>query len=319
MSNPSPAIENVVICGSGPAGLTAALYLSRANLAPTVFEGVMQPGGQLTTTTEVDNFPGFPEGITGPELVERMKAQATRFGATFVMDEITQVDLSSRPFKLESSYSGAFEADALIIATGAEAKKLDVPGAETYWQRGATACATCDGFFFQDQDVAVIGGGDTAMEEANFLTKFASEVTIVHRRDSFRASKLMQQRVFENPKIKILWNQQVVEVLGERDGGVTGVRLEDTVTGAQSEYSTEGVFMAIGHVPNTKFLAGALEVDADGYLVVEKGSTRTRIDGVFAAGDVADKQYRQAITAAGSGCMAALDAERWLAAQGIGH
>jgi thioredoxin reductase (NADPH) len=304
-------MPRVVVLGSGPAGLTAALYLSRANLAPTVFEGVMQPGGQLTTTTEVDNFPGFPEGITGPELVERMKAQAARFGATFVMDEITKVDLSRRPFQLESSYSGAFEADALIIATGAEAKKLDVPGAETYWQRGATACATCDGFFFQDQDVAVIGGGDTAMEEATYLTRMCRSVTIIHRRDTFRASKVMQERALSNPKIKVIWNAVVDEVVGgER---LTGLKLRDLVTGATQELAVTGLFYAIGHTPNTAVFGDQLEKDAAGYLKPVPGTSTTRIPGVFVAGDVQDHVYRQAITAAGSGCMAAIDAERWLA------
>jgi thioredoxin reductase (NADPH) len=307
-------MPRVVVLGSGPAGLTAALYLSRANLAPTVFEGVMQPGGQLTTTTEVDNFPGFPEGITGPELVERMKAQATRFGATFVMDEITQVDLSSRPFKLESSYSGSFEADALIIATGAEAKKLDVPGAETYWQRGATACATCDGFFFQDQDVAVIGGGDTAMEEATYLTRMCRSVTILHRRDSFRASKVMQERALSNPKIKVIWNTVVDEVVG--GDRLTGLKLRDVVTGATQELAVTGLFYAIGHTPNTAVFGDQLEKDDAGYLKPVAGSSYTRVPGVFVAGDVQDHVYRQAITAAGSGCMAAIDAERWLAEQG---
>jgi thioredoxin reductase (NADPH) len=304
-------MPRVVVLGSGPAGLTAALYLSRANLAPTVFEGVMQPGGQLTTTTEVDNFPGFPEGITGPELVERMKAQATRFGATFVMDEITQVDLSRRPFQLESSYSGAFEADALIIATGAEAKKLDVPGAETYWQRGATACATCDGFFFQDQDVAVIGGGDTAMEEATYLTRMCRSVTIIHRRDTFRASKVMQERALSNPKIKVIWNAVVDEVVG--GDRLTGLKLRDLVTGATQELPVTGLFYAIGHTPNTAVFGDQLEKDDAGYLKPVPGSSYTKVPGVFVAGDVQDHVYRQAITAAGSGCMAAIDAERWLA------
>jgi thioredoxin reductase (NADPH) len=307
-------MPRVVVLGSGPAGLTAALYLSRANLAPTVFEGVMQPGGQLTTTTEVDNFPGFPEGITGPELVERMKAQAARFGATFVMDEITKVDLSSRPFQLESSYSGAFEADALIIATGAEAKKLDVPGAETYWQRGATACATCDGFFFQDQDVAVIGGGDTAMEEATYLTRMCRSVTIIHRRDTFRASKVMQERALSNPKIKVIWNAVVDEVVGgER---LTGLNLRDLVTGATQVLPVTGLFYAIGHTPNTAVFGDQLAKDDAGYLKPIPGSSHTQVPGVFVSGDVQDHVYRQAITAAGSGCMAAIDAERWLAEQG---
>lgn len=309
---------SIAIIGSGAAGYTAAVYAARANLKPVIFAGE-QPGGQLTITTEVENFPGFEHGIMGPDLMEVMRKQAERFGTQMEYVKIVESDLHAQPKRLVTDAGQTWTADAVIVATGATARLLGLPSEAHMMGYGVSACATCDGFFFSGKRICVVGGGDTAMEEANFLTKFASEVTIVHRRDSFRASKLMQQRVFENPKIKILWNQQVVEVLGERDGGVTGVRLEDTVTGAQSEYSTEGVFMAIGHVPNTKFLGGALEVDADGYLVVEKGSTRTRIDGVFAAGDVADKQYRQAITAAGSGCMAALDAERWLAAQGIGH
>jgi thioredoxin reductase (NADPH) len=308
----------IAIIGSGAAGYTAAVYAARANLTPVVFAGD-QPGGQLTITTEVENFPGFEHGIQGPELMDVMQKQAERFGTRVIWGKVAKVDLTSTPKRLVTENGEEWTADSVIVATGARARLLGLPSESHLMGYGVSACATCDGFFFGGKPIAVVGGGDTAMEEANFLTKFASEVTLIHRRDEFRASKIMQERALANPKVKVLWNKVVVEVLGTREGGVHALRLEDTVTGEQSEFATQGLFLAIGHVPNTAFLEGQLETDADGYLVVEKGSTRTRIPGVFAAGDVADKTYRQAITAAGSGCMAALDAERWLADHGIGH
>jgi thioredoxin reductase (NADPH) len=308
----------IAIIGSGAAGYTAAVYAARANLTPVVFAGD-QPGGQLTITTEVENFPGFEHGIQGPELMDVMQKQAERFGTRVIWGKVAKVDLTSTPKRLVTENGEEWTADSVIVATGARARLLGLPSESHLMGYGVSACATCDGFFFGGKPIAVVGGGDTAMEEANFLTKFASEVTLIHRRDEFRASKIMQERALANPKVKVLWNKVVVEVLGTREGGVHALRLEDTVTGEQSEFATQGLFLAIGHVPNTAFLEGQLETDADGYLVVEKGSTRTRIPGVFAAGDVADKTYRQAITAAGSGCMAALDAERWLADRGIGH
>ncbi len=302
--------HRVVVLGSGPAGLTAALYLSRANLAPTVFEG-LQPGGQLTITTDVDNYPGFPEGIMGPALMENMKKQCARFGTEFVMDEIVEIDLSSRPFKLKPSYSDAIEADALVIATGASARYLGLPNEQRLQGHGVSACATCDGFFFQKQHVAVVGGGDSAMEEATFLTKFASKVTIIHRRDSLRASKIMQERAFDNDKVEFLWNHEVTDVLGEDK--VAGLEVTHTETGEKSVLDdVTGFFLAIGHTPNTKPFVGPLAMDDSGYLLTRTGSTHTNVEGVFACGDVQDTVYRQAVTAAGSGCSAAMDAEKWL-------
>ncbi len=307
---------HVAIIGSGAAGLTAAVYAARANLKPVVLAGT-QPGGQLTITTDVENFPGFAEGIMGPELMDVMTRQAERFGTRIEYATVTEVDLEAQPKRLTLDTGEVMTADAVIIATGATARLLGLPSESHLMGYGVSACATCDGFFFRGQEIAVVGGGDSAMEEATFLTKFASEVTLIHRRDEFRASKIMVDRAMANPKVKVLYNKTVVEVLGSREDGVTGLMLEDTVTGDKSEFATEGLFLAIGHVPNTQVFRGLLDMDDDGYLVVERGTTRTKFPGVFAAGDVQDRVYRQAITAAGSGCMAALDAERWLADQGI--
>ena len=303
----------VVIIGSGPAGFTAALYTARANLNPVIFEG-LQPGGQLTITTEVENYPGFVEGIQGPELMDIMRKQAQRFGAVSIYKEITEVDFSKHPFILRT-YDDIYTADAVIISTGASARLLGFESEKKYMGYGVSACATCDGFFFKSQRVLVVGGGDTAMEEANFLTKFASEVIIVHRREEFRASKIMLDKAINNPKIKFLTSKVVVEVLGNEENGrkvMTGVILEDTKDHSREELSADGLFIAIGHKPNTDLFKGQLAMDDTGYLKVKPGTTYTNIDGVFAAGDVTDKVYRQAVTAAGMGCMAAIDVERWL-------
>jgi len=307
--------HRLIIVGSGPAGLTAALYAGRANLAPVVFEG-MQPGGQLTITTEVENFPGFPQGIMGPELMDVFRAQAQKFGAASVYKNVTKVDFRTRPFRLWAD-AGEYTADAVIVSTGASAKLLGIPSEKEYMGYGVSACATCDGFFFKGLGVIVVGGGDTALEEATFLTKFASRVTIVHRRDALRASKIMQDKASRNPKISFVWNSVVEEILGTSEGGrkaVTGVRLKNVKTGALNEYAADGVFMGIGHKPNTELFAGQLDMDQVGYLITKGRSTATNVPGVFAAGDVADSVYRQAISAAGTGCMAAIDAERWLEA-----
>ena len=302
--------EKLIIIGSGPAGLTAALYAARADLDPLVFEGVAA-GGQLMITTDVENYPGFPDGILGPELMDQFRKQAERFGARMQQVDVTRVDFDSRPLQVEVG-GDDYTADAVIVATGATAKWLGIPGEEELTGRGVSACATCDGFFFRDQELVVVGGGDTAMEEALFLTKFASKVTIVHRRDEFRASKIMAQRVLDHEKIVVLWNTVLTEIHGSTT--VEKVTLEDTVTGKKQEMAANGVFVAIGHKPNTELFAEALDLDENGYVVKSPdGSTRTDVNGVFAAGDVADHTYRQAVTAAGTGCMAAIDAERWLA------
>jgi len=304
--------EKLVIIGSGPAGLTAALYAARADLNPIVFEGVMA-GGQLMITTDVENYPGFPDGILGPELMDQFRKQTAKFGTRLHQVDVTEVDFSVRPFRINVG-ADEYTADAVIIATGATATWLGIPGEEKLTGKGVSACATCDGFFFRDQDLIVVGGGDTAMEEALFLTKFASKVIVVHRRDELRASKIMAARAEAHPKIEMRWNSIVTEIHG--DDLVSGATLEDTVTGETSEIPIDGVFIAIGHKPTTDLFVDKLDLDENGYLLIADGvGTRTSVEGVFAAGDVVDHVYRQAVTAAGTGCMAAIDAERWLAHQ----
>jgi len=310
-------IHNVIIIGSGPAGLTAALYTARANLSPIVFEG-LQPGGQLTITTDVENYPGFEHGILGPELVEIMRRQAQRFGAECIYRTVEKVDFSSQPFRIAAD-GETYHSRSVIISTGATAKMLGLPSEAEYMGFGVSACATCDGFFFKDQRIIVIGGGDTAMEEAIYLTKFGKEVIIVHRRNEFRASKIMLDRARRNPKIKFFTETVLVEVLGKKEGGkkmVTGARLKNVKTGEEFIHECEGIFLGIGHKPNTELFRGQLDMDANGYLITKKSSTETNVPGVFACGDVQDPIYRQAVTAAGTGCMAAIDAERYLEKMG---
>ena len=312
-----PTRERVIIIGSGPAGLTAAIYTARASLEPLVIEGEPsstsdQPGGQLMLTTEVENFPGFPDGVMGPELMMNFRSQAERFGAKFLTEKVTNIDFSSRPFKVWVRDT-EYHADSVIVSTGARSLMLGLEEEQRLIGHGLSTCATCDGFFFRDQHIAVVGGGDSAIEEASFLTKFASKVTLIHRRDEFRASKIMQDRAFANPKIDVLWNHTVTKING--DDKVDGIEVTNTVDGSVSTMPVTGLFIAIGHRPNTDLFAGVLDMDDAGYLQTQPDSSYTNIEGVFACGDVQDHTYRQAITAAGSGCMAAIDSERWLEGQ----
>ncbi len=303
-------VRDVIVIGSGPAGYTAALYAARARLHPLVFEGSVTSGGALMKTTDVENYPGFPDGVLGPDLMDAIRKQAERFGAELVAEDVTEVDLTASP-KVIKVGGDAYLTKTVIIATGSGYRELGVPGEDMLAGHGVSWCATCDGFFFRDCDIAVVGGGDSAMEEATFLTRFARSVTVIHRRESLRASKIMQDRAFANPKIRFAWDSEVVEVVGE--DRVSGVRIRNVRTGAESTLAVTGVFVAIGHDPRSELFAGKLATDPEGYLLVEQPSTRTGIEGVFAAGDVVDRTYRQAVTAAGTGCAAALDAERWLA------
>ncbi|MEL0330108.1 MAG: thioredoxin-disulfide reductase [Deltaproteobacteria bacterium] len=307
--------HRLIILGSGPAGLTAAIYAARANLKPVLVHGI-QPGGQLTITTEVENYPGFPEGIQGPEVMELFKKQAERFETQFIEGEVVSCDLSKRPFQLQMGDSANLSCDALIIATGASAKWLGLDSEEKFMNRGVSACATCDGFFFRNQDVAVVGGGDTALEEALYLSNLCRSVTVIHRRGELRASKIMQARALKNEKITFLWHTAIEEVLGD-DSGMTGLRLRNLQSGSSKEQEFTGMFVAIGHQPNTGIFQEQLSLNENGYIIVQAGSTFTSVEGVFASGDAQDFVYRQAVTAAGTGCMAAIDAERWLAEQEI--
>jgi thioredoxin reductase (NADPH) len=305
-------VRDVIIIGSGPAGYTAAVYAARARLSPLVFEGSVTSGGALMNTTDVENFPGFPDGVLGPDLMDAVRKQAERFGAELVPDDVTEVDLTANP-KVVRVGADTFLAKTVIIATGSSYRELGIPGEKRLSGHGVSWCATCDGFFFRERDIAVVGGGDSAMEEATFLTRFARSVTVVHRRDTLRASKIMQDRALSNPKIRFAWDSEVTEVVGE--DRVSGLHLRNIKTGEESILEVSGIFVAIGHDPRSELFTGVLATDAEGYLLVEQPSTRTAIEGVFAAGDVVDHTYRQAVTAAGTGCAAALDAERWLADQ----
>jgi len=306
------AVRNVIIIGSGPAGYTAAIYAARARLEPLMFEGSVTAGGALMQTTDVENFPGFPDGVLGPELMDSLRKQAERFGAELVADDVVSVDLAATP-KVVRTADETFLAQAVIVATGSKYRELSIPGEKMLAGHGVSWCATCDGFFFREQDIAVVGGGDSAMEEATFLTRFARSVTVIHRRDSLRASKIMQDRAFDNPKIKFLWDTEVLEAVG--DTKLTGLRVRNVKTGEESVLEVSGVFVAIGHEPRSELFTGQLDISPEGYLLVQHPTTRTNIEGVFASGDVVDHIYRQAVTAAGTGCSAAIDAERWLASQ----
>ena len=306
------AVRNVIIIGSGPAGYTAAIYAARARLEPLMFEGSVTAGGALMQTTDVENFPGFPDGVLGPELMDSLRKQAERFGAELVADDVVSVDLTATP-KVVRTADETYLAQAVIVATGSKYRELGITGEKMLAGHGVSWCATCDGFFFREQDIAVVGGGDSAMEEATFLTRFARSVTVIHRRDSLRASKIMQDRAFDNPKIKFLWDTEVLEAVG--DTKLTGLRVRNVKTGEESVLEVSGVFVAIGHEPRSELFTGQLDISPEGYLLVQQPTTRTNIEGVFASGDVVDHIYRQAVTAAGTGCSAAIDAERWLASQ----
>jgi thioredoxin reductase (NADPH) len=308
-------VEPVVIIGSGPAGYTAAIYAARAQLSPILLEGSVTAGGALMNTTEVENFPGFQKGIMGPALMEEMRAQAEKFGTRFVTDDAVKVDLKGDVKTIQDGSGNTYLAKSVILATGSGYKKIGLPKEETLSGRGVSYCATCDGFFFKEQAIAVVGGGDSALEEATFLTRFASKVYLIHRRNELRASRIMQQRAQNDPKIEFVWNSQVIDILGEEK--VTGVRIKDTVTGDEKNLELTGLFVAIGHVPRSELLIGQIDLDSNGYVITQSDSTKTNIEGVFACGDLVDHVYRQAITAAGTGCQAALDAERFLASQGI--